>query len=344
LVYSDDYNDSIASAYSFLLGLYGPGTLPKFAAQPDPTRVLPPVESSYQDQLTNISNSLLLDVLPQSQTLIPVHVLDRNHDYILDPINSCPFVFNLLDDHVSDNGKSLANLVKANEPLVTSLSKAFGIKTNAINAAEMFKMYDYANAAYYYGQDINFAINNLPADQQTGLLKIVSEYAYSYFTHGNDIQQFAVTQLLSNLSALFNYTLANYNGGLPYKRFAGYFIHDELLMPLFEVLTATNNTQNLTPYGTFLTINMTVSSQVASLSWNINDGAITTMKLDDFTAIYLNNQFGNWNDYCFGPPQSKTAATVAIVLECVLLVAVIVNWVFILRKKTGSDEPLMADP
>ena len=339
IIYSDDYNDSINSAYSFLLGLYGPHSYPKFdtTVALDSINLMPPLDDNSTDSLKKLSLTLGTDVMPQSQTLIPVHVLDKDHDYMLDPLNSCPFVFNLLDEYTSSNGKNLSNLVTASNDLINTLSSAFAVKANYINAAEVYKMYDFAISALFYQADIGFNINSLSQGAKDNLTKIISAYTYTYFplqdTHYN-ISNFTVAPILSNLSALFANVITNANAS-SHKSFVGYFIHDSLLLPLINVLTAQYGL--VLPYGSFFTINLYLDiNNSPYLTMGVNDVMQNNMTLDSFNAISNKMQVNAWNDYCFGPPMGKTAGVVAIVIECVLLVVVIINWVFILKGKNGT--------
>jgi len=336
MIISDDYNDSINSAYSFLLGLYGPDTFPPMGNVPDTSKLFPPVESGAIPILTTYLTALGNNVIPQSQTLIPVHVFDGNHDYILDPVNSCPFVFNLLDDHIENNGKRLTNIVKAKTTLVNLLSSSFGIKSNAINAAEIFKMYDYSNAAYYYAQDIGFNISTMDPSLFEDFKNVTTEVSYTYFVNGDDILNFTVSQLLSNVSAIINSTIAT-----PGKKFFGYFVHDALLLPFLQVLSPLSG-ETLLSYASFLSMEVYVrADNTAYLMLSLNDAPAVQMELAAFNTIMSQRSFDKWNDYCFGPPLSKKAGYTAIGIEAFLLIVVIINWIVILKGRNRDKETLL---
>lgn len=227
--YSTDYNRTIMSAQSQMLGLYPSGTGPEIA--PEVTKkAVPPI--AVRD-LNVITDALGNHALPNRTQIIPIHSEVTEQTLILDPLGGPCQALNELS--LARRSSSGLNEIYDKYPDVISAVASYLNLTN-LDAIEQFNpIYDSLFANRFHGYDIPEVFKNETLYERMSNLNL-EVYKYLYYTD---------TRMLKLQSSLLLRDIADYMNyarlGQTVRKFTLYSGHDTTILPLLASLNITTD-------------------------------------------------------------------------------------------------------
>ena len=117
----------ISSAYAFLQGLYPPGLGPRVEKKAIPPIALSPETQAFLDSLGDFA-------LPGGRQVIPVHSVQRSHDYLFHTATSCAKVFNSIHKLETED-EDFLQYQASKQNILASISSELGVNITKIREA-----------------------------------------------------------------------------------------------------------------------------------------------------------------------------------------------------------------
>lgn len=232
-VRSTNYNRTILSANSQLMGLFPFGTGPSVPEHIDKKNLRPPFKSNYTDYdsfADEIDEKLQLLALEKAYQPIPVHVFALDQDILLRPfdLTLCPYNVNLQNNQYSSKMfKDWTEMFKDNT--FKELSKAFNIPAEEMSLWVAFDIFDSYETLRFSNQPVpvNFS------DELYRNLTFIHNVMVYYVYFGSEPQR----KLLN--TPIFNEIIRYFDGkinGTEHTKFVFYSGHDRTVSMILSGL------------------------------------------------------------------------------------------------------------
>ena len=226
-VFSSDYERTIISAQSHLLGLYPPGTGPDVTNQVNSTKLPPFKGAAMPPKLKN-------EALPDALNLVPVDTMDIKTDLIfLKGMNYvCPGTF-------QSQTSSFASKVKSTLPLFSDISKLISAKYPCEKYYPGCKQYDLNTTGIFSNVNLCYYFYNgkdMDGVDETTRLKLDWAYGayYIYMKNYDDemTRKLYTTTMAGSVVSIFDKKIAGYKeNNTDGLRFYGLSGHETNIIP-----------------------------------------------------------------------------------------------------------------
>jgi hypothetical protein len=290
--YSTDYNRTIMSAQSQLLGLYPSGTGPEIA--PEVTKkAVPPI--AVRD-LNAITDALGNHALPNRTQIIPIHSEVTEESLILDPLgSSCQALSEL---SLARHSSSELNEIYAKYPDAISAVASYLNVSNSAAIEQFNSIWDSLFANRFHGYEIPEVFKNETLYERMSNLNL-EVYTYLYYTDARMLK-LQSSPLLRDIADYMNYARL----GQTARKFTLYSGHDTTMLPLLASLNITIDSWADYASSLFFILSYDTSAGFqVSVYYNdeaviLKDCSVSPCPLDKFSEIVYNWSYSDMTEAC----------------------------------------------
>ena len=339
--HSTDYNRTIMSAQSQLLGLYPSGTGPEIT--PEVTKkAVPPI--SVRD-LNVITKALGNHALPNRTQIIPIHSEATEETLILDPVGGPCQALNELS--LARQLSSELNEIYAKYPDAISAVASYLNLTNSAAIEQFSAILDSLFANRFHGYEVPEVFKNETLYERMYNLNL-EVYKYLYYTDARMLK-LQTSLVLRDIADYMNYARL----GQTARKFTLYSAHDTTILPLLASLNITIDAWADYASSLFFILSYDTSAGFqVTVYYNdepviLKDCSVSPCPLDKFSAIIYNWSYSDMNEACkpalslstVAVPSSESSSSYFIstllVISLSLFFLGLISLIYVLRSRKG---------